>query len=80
MRRRKPVMPPPPTVEQAINSTMPDADRSLLPLRPYARFIAGIGWIVDAVTECSIDYNGLPMADEPIHHYQVTVMPKGYFA
>lgn len=80
MKRRKAVMPPPPTINEAIDRTMPSADRSCLPLRPYARFYDGIGWIMDAVTECSIEYNGHPVSDEPMQRYDVTVMPARYFA
>ena len=66
-------------MEQAIDRTMPHADSSWLPMRPYARYFAGIGWIIDHVTEMSIQYNGRPISDEPMHMYEVTVMPSRYF-
>lgn len=80
MKRRKPVLPPPPTIEDVIQQTSGAANRSMLPLRPYARFYADLcRWTVDAVTEASIPYNGLPFSDDPMHHYAVTVMPERYY-
>jgi hypothetical protein len=79
MKRRKQTIPAPPSMELAINVTMPDADKSWLPLRPYARYFAGLGWIVDSVTEASIQYLGHPISEEPMHRYDVTVMPQRYF-
>lgn len=78
-RRNQPKMPPPPSIDRAIDAVMPDAERSLLPLRPYARYISGIGWIVESITEMTVTYNGHPSFEEPMARYDVTVMPMAYY-
>ncbi len=76
--KRKQVKPQPPTIEYAMQAVQADANRSMLPLAPYARFFSGIGWIVDAVTRVGVTYNGYPLDAEIT--YPVTVLPDRYFA
>lgn len=79
MRRRKVVVPPVPTLERAMEQTQGAADRSGLPLRPYALLFDGLGWFVEAASSIGVEYNGFPVHDRPMHRYPVSVLPTYYF-
>ncbi len=77
-RQRKQTKPAPPTLDAAMNAVQGDANRSMLPMSPYARYFAGIGWVVDAVTTIGVTYNGYPKDAEIT--YPVSVLPERYCA
>lgn len=66
---------PKPSIEKAMASTrvQENANRSMLPQRPYAQFVEGFGWVLDSVSEVWAQYNPLPDG------YEVTVIPEGFW-
>jgi hypothetical protein len=74
-RRRVPIIPPPPTLEEAMVSVQTAADRSMLPQYPYAEHLPGVGWWVGSA--CTDTRIGLDEASTVF--YPVAVLPSEYF-
>lgn len=50
-----------------------NANKSMLPQRPYATHAPGFGWVIDSVCSTFADYNQVPGI------YPVTVLPERYY-
>lgn len=74
-RKSKETIPPPPSINEAMESVQGAADRSMLPQFPYAEWYPGLGWFVSS--RCTDDFRNVPVETSVI--YPVAVLPTNYY-